>query len=463
MSLFRMNILGVFLCLLLAMPSQTLADNTPPKRLLGAQLTTYQPSFDEADRPIEEKPQAPKGDLTLLQAQTLAMQNNAGLAAQAWALTGEAGQLEQAGLLPNPELSIEVENFAGENDMDGFDSAETTLAVSQLIELGGKRGKRQKSAELQQSTAAWDYEATRLDTLTAVTRAYIEVVAAQNRLKQADVLAELAAAVNTTVTERVEAGKVSPVEQTRSAVAAASARLAAANARRQLERARRSLSALWGSDAPQFSQASDTFDIAPELPSLEQLLPLVQQNPDVARWGVELERSRTESDLAASAAIPDLTVSLGIRNFQEDDSNALVAGLTIPLPLFDRNQGGRKAAVSTVNRVLYQRDAALIQAQTALASAYRALISADTELAVLMQELLPGAQSAFEAASLGYREGKFGFLDVLDAQRTFFEVHGQHVAAMVSYHLAKADIERLIAQPLRHTSSLSVESKEVTQ
>lgn len=170
-----------------------------------------------------------------------------------------------------------------------------------------------------------------------------------------------------------------------------------------------------------------------------------------------------ESDLAASAAIPDLTVSLGIRNFQEDDSNALVAGLTIPLPLFDRNQGGRKAAVSTVNRVRYQRDAALIQAQTALASAYRALISADTELAVLMQELLPGAKSAFEAASLGYREGKFGFLDVLDAQRTFFEVHGQHVAAMVSYHLAKADIERLIAQPLRHTSSLSVESKEVTQ
>jgi cobalt-zinc-cadmium efflux system outer membrane protein len=442
---------------------QTLADNLLPTRILGKDLATYQPSLDEPDDFPGIAIPAPDGALTLLQARALAMKNNPGLAAQAWALAGESGQLEQAGLLPNPELSVEVENFAGDNDMKRFDSAETTLAVSQLVELGGKRSNRKKAAELQQSTVTWDYEAARLDTLTAVTRAHIEVVGAQNRLKQAQNLAELAAAVNTTVTERVEAGKVSPLEQTRSAVVLASARLAAEAAQGKLERARRSLAAFWGSPDPRFSQAIDSLTILSELPALDQLLPLVQMNPDVARWGTELERSRTELALVESRAIPDLTVSFGIRNFQEDDSNALVAGLSFPLPLFDRQQGGRKTAASAVNQVRHQRDSALSRIQTSLSGSYQELTTAHTELNVLTRELLPGAQSAFEAASFGYREGKFGFLDVLDAQRTLFEVRGQLVSARVSYHLAQADIERLIAQPLRYTSSIPAESKEVTQ
>jgi len=458
MSRTYLTIPGVLCCLLLPLP--TWAVEQRPEESPGVQHSNQQPAVStSAEIPLTVH----EGDLTLLQAQEQALKHNAELNAQAWALKSEEGLLQQAGLWPNPELSIEVENFAGDDGMGGFDSSETTVAISQLFELGGKRSKRVAAAARQKSLALFDYEAKRLDVLNEVARDYIRLVAAQNRLKQAEVLHDLARAVHLTVTERVDAGKVSPVEQTRSSVVSASARLVVENAKRDLDAARRQLAARWGSHEPRFGTATDNLDTSADLVSLDQLLPLLRQNPDVARWDEEQKKSQAELSLAEARSIPDVSVSLGIRRFQENDNQALVAGLQLPLPLFDRNQGERKAAISTLNKVRFQKQAALSRTQADLASAYQALASAHAELSILTREILPGAESAFEAASLGYREGKFALLDVLDAQRTLFEVRGQFVSSLVNYHLAKADIERLIAQPLSSVLSTSDTSHEVTQ
>ena len=68
----------------------------------------------------------------------------------------------QAGRLSNPELEVEIENFGGSGEADGFSASETTLALSQLIELGGKRLKRQRIAGHQAELAGWEYELTRV-------------------------------------------------------------------------------------------------------------------------------------------------------------------------------------------------------------------------------------------------------------------------------------------------------------
>jgi cobalt-zinc-cadmium efflux system outer membrane protein len=52
-------------------------------------------------------------------------------------------------------------------------------------------------------------------------------------------------------------------------------------------------------------------------------------------------------------------------------------------------------------------------------------------------------EEAFNAAHAGYTQGKFGFLDMLDAQRGLFEATGELVDALADYHVALAEIQRL--------------------
>ena len=122
--------------------------------------------------------------------------------------------------------------------------------------------------------------------------------------------------------------------------------------------------------------------------------------------------------------------------------------VSLPLPVFDRNQGGFLEARYRLAKAGEEQRDAEVQARAALAEAYAALAGAFTEATRLKNEVLPGAQSAFDAVSEGYRQGKFGFLDVLDAQRTLFEARGQYIEALVAYHKAVAEAERLLGAPL---------------
>jgi cobalt-zinc-cadmium efflux system outer membrane protein len=432
------------LCLVLACGNAFAAPTAslPEPRPLGRELPTFQ---------VETEPpklQAPADELTLRQALALALLHNPELAAFSWEVRVKEAEALQAGLLPNPEMGIEMENLAGSGEFSGTESAETTVTLSQLIELGGKRGKRRAASALEADLAGWDFETRRLDVLTATAKAFVAGLAAQERLAQADELAGLAERFFRTVSERVEAGKVSPVEQTRAQVPLAAARVAQDRARLALEAARKELAALWGEETAGFERAVGSLERIAPVPPEEELASLLDQNPDVARWETEEKQRRARLDLERANAIPDLTLFAGGRNLQESGDNAFVAGLSIPLPFFDRNQGGVAAARAARSKARQASRAARNQAVASLAASYRDLSAAFTEARALREQILPAAEQSFEAASFGYREGKFGFLEVLDAQRTLFEVRGQYIEALAAYHQARVEVERLTGAPL---------------
>jgi len=88
-----------------------------------------------------------------------------------------------------------------------------------------------------------------------------------------------------------------------------------------------------------------------------------------------------------------------------------------------------------------------------LAKAYQSLSSAYTEATELDKNVLKGAERVFEASKTGYSRGKLDYLNVLDAQRTLFEAKARHIDALASYHIAKADVERLIGQDLNNINN----------
>lgn len=293
----------------------------------------------------------------------------------------------QARLFPNPELSVTAANL-GNAVVKDFDGPQTTVSLSQLILLGGKRARGIAVAGLDRDAAAWDYETKRMDVLTRAAQAFVEVLSAQEGLALANDLMALAERVVEAAAARVRAGKVSPVEETRARVTLASVKIEQARAALELEAARKRLAATWGSTIPRFQSAQGKLDQVLPIPTLEGLIRRLTQNPDLARWAAELAQRQAAIDLEESRAVPDLTVS------------------------------------------------------------------AHAEVTTLRQEVLPGAQSAFEAVSRGYRLGKFGFLDVLDAQRTLFGAKAQYLRALASYHRAVAEVERLIGEPVEAARSL---------
>lgn len=396
-----------------------------------------------------EPPEEPAGELALRQALALTLARSPELAAFSQEVRANEAAMLQAEVLPNPVLELGAENLANNRLREEGDRT-LSLGFGQLIELGGKRAARVRLAESARDVASREYEAKRLEILSATSQRFVDVLAAQQGVALSAESLQLAAQVADAVGKRVQAGKVSPVEETKAQLALAAARVESAQARRQLAAARQRLSAMWGVVAPRFSQIAGDLETIPALPPYEQLVERARGNPELARWDAEAARRRAGIDAERAKAVGDITVSAGVRRFSQFDDHALVLGLSIPLPVFDQNRGGILEANRRLDKAMDEQRAAQSRLSAELAGIYQRLGAIASEIEALRNSILPGARSAFEAATKGYQLGRFGILDVLDAQRTLFQARAQYVRALSEYHRGAAELERLAGPNFEH-------------
>ena len=442
--------IGVILAVVFCGAPGARADATRPKAYaLGEEFASFQPprqagATDSASVRIEE----PAGVITLRHALALALMKNPELAVFSWEARAREAQALQARLLPNPELDVEVENFGGTGFFEGLDEAETTVQLGQLVELGGKRSKRKRAAALDLDLAGWDYEIGRIQVFTETSKAFVDVLVAQRRTELNEEFVRLAEQVLDVVAERVRAGKVSPIDEVKARVALSARLIEKGRAEDELAAARKVLTAAWGGTAPTFNAAQGDLEHSPEIPSFEALSERVADSPEMARWLVEIERRRASLEMERAGRFPDVTLSGGVRYLKPTDDWAFVAGLSVPIPVFNRNQGATLEAQYRLAKAEEQRRALHVRVRTVLASIYQRLSSARNEATSLKNDVLPGARSAFEATGEGFRQGKFGYLDVLDAQRTFFEAQARYTEALAVLQKTIADAEGLLGEPL---------------
>ncbi|BCX88277.1 outer membrane protein, heavy metal efflux system [Methylomarinovum tepidoasis] len=393
--------------------------------------------------------------LNLRTALALSLRHNPRLNAATWEIQVREARRIRAGLLPNPRLRIAVEDFGGSGSHRGYNVAETTLMLSQLIELGGKRGKRHRLASSERDLAIWDYEARRLQTALSTRQAFIEVLAAQEELALSQRMEALAERLYATVDARVRAGEVSRLQRYKARVELAQARLASAEARTRLADARQRLAASWGDLVPRFDRAVGDLSRLASLPPLETLVARLAQNPDVARWATEMVRRQRQLELARALTIPDLTVRGGVRQYAENGDVAAVAVFQVPLFLFNDQRTQVTEARAGLGQAEQRRRAALVEARRQLVAAYQRWRRADVQARLLRDEVLPNAEAAFTAIRDAYRLGKVGVLDLIDAQRTLFTARRRQLAAWMAWHLWQAAVERLLGS-LPQDSTLPV-------
>jgi cobalt-zinc-cadmium efflux system outer membrane protein len=421
-------------------------------RPLEQEMPVYQPPPDDTGRPQAPTVENPTAAISLRDAVALALLHSPELATFAWETRAREARIVQAGKPPNPIVGAVAEDInVSRQPGSGLDRViqpQATVQLSQIIELGGKRTARQQLATLNRELAAWDYEAARIEVLTQVTRAFVDVLAAQELVALTTRTTKLVEEVRQSVGARVVAGVVSPIEQTRAEVVLAAARVELDRATRLLDASRRRLVSFWGTSEPRFQAAVGDLAVRPQPPSLTELTTRVAENPDLARWASEISQRRAALALEQAKRVPDVTVMVGYRRYTDIESDAVIFGASIPLPIFDRNEGGIAEAENRLAKAYEEQRAAQARISAALAEAYRALSSADQEVTTLQSAVLPGSRQTFEAISEGYRSGKFGYLDVLDAQRTLIGASGQYLRTLADYHKAVADVERLTGTPL---------------
>lgn len=401
----------------------------------------------------------PSPTLGLNEALDKALRSSPVLGASRAELSAAYGTERQAGVLPNPEVGIEAANLAGSGPYKNTGAAEYTYSVAQKIELGGKRASRQSVAGAERKATDFKTQAARLDVIRDVTVAYGEVLSSEERLKLVEAREKLAREVLENVSRRVGAARDPLIYKNQAEVVLATTALERQKAGRDAQLARRKLASLWGESTFTGGLDNSVLETGVEPAGLEVYQSRLSSSPDLVRLGALREARVASLRLEKSQRVPDPAVSVGVRDFRENGHRAMVVGLSMPIPVFDRNHGNIERAGAEILQAEEEVRSARLQAEQEVQQAWQEWQSAHAEVTELKQRIVPSAEEALKLSRQGFERGRFSFLEVLNAQRTLAEAQEQQINAEQRRLNAKASLERLAPETPAIEESAKGETK----
>lgn len=354
-------------------------------------------------------------------------------------LKAAEGRAIQAGVRPNPEVSVEIENFGGTGPYHTFRSTETTVSVAQPFELGGKRRARKDVAAAERDYAQIALRRAEADLAYDIVVAHAELRASEDRADLARKVRARAVELARIAETLVDVGRDPPLTKLRADALLAEAQAEDLRATSELLTARQRLALLIGSVDGELSASVQDVPVPPALPANAQSL-------DERLAAAERDAASARVRLAQAEGVPDITASGGVRSFRESKDTAFVVSVSIPLPVFNRNRGNIYAARA-------EGDAAEAQlAQTRLDTRYSRreaellLAAANERLTALSGAGLFQANEAARVAEIGYQQGKFTLIELIDAQDALTSANLKLIEAQLDRARAIAALGRANAQ-----------------
>ena len=377
--------------------------------------------------------------LTLQQALEEAEARSPAIIAARTAVEAAEARVRQAGFRSNPELSLEVENFAGTGELSGIRRTEATVAVNQRLDLGGRRQARIGVARAELEAQRLRLSISRADLAQQVREQFARAVAARERLQLAEESEARARELARLATILVEEGRDPPLRalRARSAAAQAAAELEAARAEERASRA--TLASLFGVTPPIETVTGPLLDLEPSTIDPEQSLEV--RLAEAERLGAE---ATLRQEMAGRRLDP--AVGLGVRHVRETGDVALVGGVSMPLPVFDRNQGNVAAARANVTAAEARRASALATITVRARNAIANVEAAETRVEALERAAIPEAAEALRLVQIAYREGRASLLELLDVQTAYTNAQAALTEARLALALATAELGRVAAR-----------------
>lgn len=383
--------------------------------------------------------------LRLQEAVSRSLGANPALAAEAAQLDAVRARAEREGLAPQYFVTGELENVGGTGSLSGVNSAESTLRIGRLIELGGKRAARQAlgAAEIdQQQTAA---DATRIELTSRTAARFIEVAVDQQRLDFANERVRQAERTRREVAGWVWAAR-NPESDLRAAeIVVANAELDREHAEHELSSARTTLAATWGDTIPDFDTVAADLTDLPEVEPLDTLLARLPNTIDQQAFSREARLAEARRRIAEAARKPDLNFNVGVRRLEGPSDQGLVMSVSVPLGSRTRAGYSIAEADAQLAAIEARRKAEQFERHQLVFEKYQELGHARTEVESLRGRVVPKAEQALAFTRRGFEAGRFSFLSLSQAQTTLFELRERLVEAYARYHTLLVELDRLTA------------------
>lgn len=345
----------------------------------------------------------------------------------------------QAGVRPNPEVFVEVENFSGTGPYRTFRSTETTVSVAQPFELGGKRRARKDVAAAERDYAQLALRRAEADLAYDIVVAHAELRASEDRADLARKVLARAVELARIAETLVDVGRDPPLTKLRADALLAEAKAEELRATSELLTARQRLALLIGSDDGELSASVQDIPMPPTLPANAQSL-------DERLAAAERDAASARVRLAQAEGVPDITASGGVRSFRESKDTAFLVSVSIPLPVFNRNRGNIYAAVAEGEAAEAQLAQTRLDTRFSRREAELLLAAANERLTALSGAGLFQANEAARVAEIGYQQGKFTLIELIDAQEALTSANLKLIEAQLDRARAIAALGRATAQ-----------------
>ncbi len=384
-------------------------------------------------------------DLAWVLEQTLL--NNSQLQSYPYELRASEALTLQAGIRPNPKLSLSIENILGSGDRKGLDNAEVTLALSQLIELGDKRQRRIDLAQAEQQQQLTQYEILRLDVLALATERYYQLLRLQAQLSWNQQRLNIEQQALQTITTRANAGAVTQADVAKMALGFAASQARQQQLLGEVQLAKYQLAAMWNSE-PQFEQISGDLPAMTQVPTAASVLNAMETAPQylhlLSRERVLQAKWRFEQ----SKAVTDVNVGIGVRGYDGFDSGALMFNVSMPIALENPNQGNILAAKIDQNNVLEQQRIARSQLRLTLLEIHQTMVNNASQVQRLQTHLLPLAQQLLSDTQRAYQTGQANVLQLIDAQSELFKLQLAVIDFSAMAYQQLLELERITGQSM---------------
>ncbi len=409
----------------------------------GAQELTLPPVFAELGAAANAPPPdlSGRGPITLVEAVSYVLYSNPQLLAAKSRVYAAEARWRQTGLYQNPEATVEIEDLGRTR---GGGPSQTTMGISQPLELWGKRGAKREVARSDIDLVRSEATVLSLDLYKQTVTAFSDVLGAQLRLQYAEERLELARQVENAVSIKVREGAAPEAEHLRAKAAVGLAEIGVEQAEGDIRRSSLALGSLWSDTVGLVLSASGDLANVDEIPPAKVLIPMLADNPEIKSSQTVVRGREAGLRLAKAMARPDISVGAGYRRLHDDGDNAVLLNISLPFGLFNRNQGGIQEATAQISEAKAETDASFLRLCRDLMVLCTTFQTQTSEITHLRNQVLPAAEQAVQELNEEYRQGRQPYINILDAQREQAELRTRQIEVMVSRSQTVAEIESMI-------------------
>lgn len=430
----------------------------PASNATEVSLAGYDESAEELAQPpaMLEPVAAAAVELTtrdVLTAESLearALENNPAVSQATARVQALRGKWLQVGLPPNPTVGYvagEIGNEGGAGQQGGF--------VGQQFITGKKLSRSRAVVSAEITRAEQELAAVQRRVQTDVRRSYFDALLAQRRVSLADELVRVTSEAVTASKALVEAKEVPLAGLLQTEVQQQDATLLLQTAQNRLAQAWRNLAAVVGEPGLTIRPLSGDVDKLPAMLAWEkQLVRLQSQSPEVAAAMAEVERARRALSRARVEAVPNINTQVSVQ--YDDATQDTIAGVQVgvPLPIWNRNQGGIRQAKAEICEALRNADRVELDLHRRLADAFRQYSDAHATAQAYADGILPRSAQTLELVRSAFDQGELGYLELLTAQRTYSQTNLSYLDALSVLWSSYVQIDGLLlesslSEPLR--------------